>query len=72
MCVTEQEPRQTETEEAGESPIFSMRLLPLVRRDLDTIVQLDPDVLDNDRTGAIRAAIRDYAKKLRRRYGSVA
>lgn len=47
------------------APVFSFRLLRLDARDVDTIVKLDPDVLN--RTEALRAAIRDYARKLRKR-----
>lgn len=54
-----------EPNESNESPVFCWRVQTLDARDLDSITALDPDVLN--RTGALRAAIRDYAKKLRKR-----
>jgi hypothetical protein len=58
--TTDRTPREGE-----EAPVFSFRLLRLDARDVDTIVKQDPDVLN--RTDAIRAALRDYARKLRKR-----
>ena len=52
-------------DDGSESPTFSWRIQPLDARDMGTIMELDPDVLS--RTDALRAALRDYAKKLRKR-----
>ena len=58
--------------EDDDKPILSIRLKWIDRRDLTDIIDLDPDVAKNDRTAATRAALRYYAKYLRRRAKSVA
>ena len=66
ICRTTCVVTTNQTPKAGEpSPVFSFRLLRLDARDMDLIREQDPDVLS--RTDAIRAALRDYARKLRKR-----
>ena len=59
------------TNESNETPIFSFRLTSRDRANLVAIVDLDPDIPARNeggaRTEAVRAALREYAKKLRRR-----
>jgi hypothetical protein len=56
---------QMQDEEATEVSVFSFRVQPRDARDLATIIELDENV--DSRTEAVRAALRDYAKKLRKR-----
>jgi hypothetical protein len=53
------------------NPTFCWRPDARDRRDMSTIIDLDPDIpAANEagaRTEALRAALRDYARKLRRR-----
>ena len=58
--------------EDDDKPVLSIRLKWIDRRDLADILELDPDVAKNDRTAATRAALRYYAKYLRRKAKTVA
>ena len=62
MAVERRTP--TTIEDDGDNT-FCWRIQPLDARDLGSIMELDEDV--SSRTQAVRAAIRDYAKKLRKR-----
>lgn len=56
-------------EEYAEDNTFCWRIQPLDARDMATIIELDPDIIPGAgaRTAAIRAALRDYARRLRKR-----
>ena len=64
------------TTESNENPVFCLRLTPRDLENLTAIIDFDPDIPTRDEAGArtegVRAALRDYAKKLRKRVGRAA